>query len=249
MFEGQPGRATVDVRDDTRTITMAFDFYADANEVKKLYGIISQEVEMQFFVRSYRRKIKGRLTSATDASGIIYGRWYRITLQFICDEPYFHDMTDTESGISAIVDKLPNYNESGEWYIKLPTVASERRSRTIVVNSGDIKVYPTIKLVNNKLNADAPDEFGLILTNHTTSASIRFDYNMFPDEEIVIDLAKRKITSSESGNITNSLSDDSFLYSFYLGEGENDIEFTSLNSNDNIVVTALHNNKYIGMVI
>ena len=249
IFEGQPGRTTIDIRDAERTITLSFDFYSDEYEVKRLYNIISHPVQLCFFLRNSRRKITGRLMNATDASGIIYHCWYRIVLQFVCDDPYFHDLYDTESGISAIINNLPNANENGESYIQLPAVATERINSGVVINKGDTKVYPVIELYNHKTEEDSPEVYGLTIANQTTGAVIELEYSMAPAEKITIDLIKRKITSSLAGNITNCISDNTFLASFFLTEGENKVSFETLNSNDNIVVKMYHNNNYIGVVI
>lgn len=248
-FEEQSGRTTTGSRDVERTITLSIDFFGDVFEMERLYRILHKPVELQFFVGMKRRRISGRCVSSTDIETIIYHRWNKAVLQFVCDDPYFHDFVPIEAAISANEDRFPNVNTDGEWYIQLPAVATVRHSVATITNRGDTILYPVIHLQNNKTVNTLADEYGITLTNATTGKVITLNYDITAGEEVTIDLSKRKIYSSTNGNITNCISDDTVLSDFYLDIGDNVISVDSANISDNIFAVAEYSNNYVAVVI
>ncbi len=248
-FVSQAGKSVQNIRETERTITMSFDFFGDAHEVLKLYKIICHPFELFFSTALGRRKISAIVTQATETEKIIYNKWNKIAIQMVCYNPYFNDWYSSRLALASIADHFPNVQDADGWSVELPAVASTRESRQEIVNRGDVVLYPILYISNKSVLAALSDEHGLIITNHTTGARITLNYEIGANEEVIIDLPKRAINSSRNGNITSSISDDTVLSDFYLAVGRNDIEVTSLNISDVLVVDIEYNNNYLTVVI
>lgn len=250
VFEGQPGQTLTESRDIERTITMSFDFYGDERTVQKLYRIIYKPVTIYFYLNNgERRKIVGHCTQSTDITKIIYHKWQSIVLQFICYDPYFHNVTNTVLKIAKPVNKLPNVNEDGRWFIELPVVATEINKTVVAINSGETILYPIIKIYSNKTENDNPEAYGIVISNETTGNSITLDYNLSVNEIITVDIPQRKIDSNINGDITNYISDNTVLSAFFLDIGENNITIDNPNPDDNMYGEIEFTNNYIAVVI
>lgn len=248
-FATQPGTVTRSVRDTERTISLSLDFWGSPRTVEKLYKIIYHPVEIWFYLDYCSRKITGRLIDATDITNIIYRKWQSVILQFTCDDPYFHDLYDIKEGLATITDHFPNLEENGEWYIELPAVATSSSARNIIRNEGGTRLYPKLYIQNIGQISALSDEYGVIITNHTTGKKITLNYEITGDDIVTVDVAKRRITNSSGDNITNYISDDTVLSDFYLELGDNDISVTTLNGDDIMLVDVEYNNNYIAVVI
>lgn len=249
VFEGQPGRTETASRDTERTITLSLDFYGGVKEIQKLYKIIYRPVDIICFLGEERRKTRGRCTNATDIQNIIYHRLQSAVLQFICGDPYFHDLKNIRVPIASTKDKLPNLSEGGVWYVNLPAIATERTNDTVITNRGDTRVYPVIYIENRKTENDSPQVYGITVTNETTGKTIKLEYNIRAGEIVAIDIPHRKITGSITGNITESISDDTVLGDFFIDTGQNKISVQSLNLNDDITAEIEYTNNYVTAVI
>lgn len=248
-YVGQAGRTQTSIRDNERTITMSFNFYGDTKIVEQLYKILYNEVDIIITSGIKRQKITGQCLNATEIEKIIYHKWQKIAVQFVCNDPYFHDVDLITIPIAKRVDKFPNYqNNDGKWLIQLPAVATERIAKSIVENRGEVLIYPVIVLYNQSdVQSQADLTFEVI--NNTTGAKITFDYSMSTDEIITVDLPHRKITSSVNGDITNRISDDTVLSDFYLAVGDNEISATVNDTNTALSMTMQYSNSYGAVVI
>ncbi len=247
-FSGAPGRVTENTRDLWRTITISLDFYGGREEADRLYRIIYEPTEILCYFGNVRRRILARLINSTEITGIIYRRWQRAVLQFVCDDPYFHDFTNTVVSLSTPKDLWPN-SFSGGWEIELPSVATAISNTSVIVNRGSTRLYPTIRLFCKKPYDGDSQEFGIVLKNHTTKKEIELLYNPQNNEVITIDLESRRIVSSISGNITACISDATRLSDFYLEVGNNRLELIRKNAGDLISAEAEFTNNYITAVI
>lgn len=248
-YAGQPGQTTLSLRDMPRTITMSIDFCGDRDAVLKLYRILYGTVRLVIFSGENRRAINGNCINQYDVEQIIYRQMYKVTVQFVCDDPYFHDVSEVRFDLNRREDKLPNLQENGEWYVTLPTAATVRTNGSGVINKGIAAVYPIIEITNNTAEAAEGEQSGLIITNGTIGATIGIERDMKPSELITIDLPRRRIISSVDGSITKHISDDTVLSEFYLAPGGNDI--TVINKNEKQVISTVisFNNNYEAAVI
>ena len=249
-FEGQPGQTLTNTRVQARTITMSFDFYGNERTVTKLYRILYCPVELEFFLGDVRRRISARCSTSTDIKKIIYRKWQSITIQFKCDDPFFHDLYNARHRIAEPVNLWPNsLNDDGTWSVEIPSVATEIEKTVKVFNRGETDLYPVFRIFSNKTEDDTPAAYGFVIKNETSGISLSVDYNLKVKDMVTVDLVKRKIESSISGDITNYISDDTVLGDFKLLLGENYITVESKNANDNMYAEIEYTNNYIGAVI
>lgn len=117
----------------------------------------------------------------------------------------------------------------------LPCVFTERLSRSVVKNGGDVPVYPIFTLVC-EASVDS-----VTVQNHTNDGIITLNRSLTAGESIEIDCENGKVTSSISGNILNSITADSDF--FALDCGENDIECTATG----VTLSAQFNERFVGV--
>lgn len=248
-YAGQAGQTTLSMRDMPRTITITVDFYGDSDTVLRLYKMIYYKVDITIISGGIRRKISGICTNPQDVESIVYQRMYKTALQFVCDDPYFHDLFETKFGLSQRMDKFPNLFENGKYYITLPAVATERKNTTAVLNKSAVLVYPLIEIYNNTADSVTDTASGIIITNETTGAKITIDRDMKPNEKISVDLPNRNIKSSIDGDITMYISDDTVLSNFFLEVGNNEIKVENKNTKQETVSVIKFNNCYEAAVV
>ena len=248
-YAGQAGQKTLSMRDMPRTITITVDFYGDSDTVLRLYKMIYYKVDITIISGGIRRKISGICTNPQDAESIVYQKMYKTALQFVCDDPYFHDLSETKFDLSQRTDKFPNLFENGKYYITLPAVATERRNTTAVLNKSAVLVYPIIEIYNNTADSVTDTASGIIITNETTGAKITIDRDMKPNEKISADLPNRSIKSNIDGDITMHISDDTVLSNFFLEVGNNEIKVENKNTKQETVSVIRFNNCYEAAVV
>lgn len=244
VLEGQAGQTLNQSRDLERTITMSFDFFGDERAVRRLYKIIYDKVELDFYLSNgERRRIVGYCTRSTEVESIIYHKWHAIVLQFLCYDPYFYDFYDTVWEIAKKTDQWPNSVTDGAFEITIPSRATLCSNEASVYADGDIRAYPVIRIKKYKAGVS---ENNIALTNNTTGKSLVLNYGMAEKEGLTVNLPKRIIESSLKGDVTSCISDDTVLSDFYLLRGRNDI---SLSADEDIFAELNIKNQYMSVVI
>jgi hypothetical protein len=166
-----------------------------------------------------RRKINCRCVEIEEGEKV-NRNLTKISAQFVCDNPFFTDFYENEVAIAkrANATSLTNGN------FTLPLVFTSFTTEATVELYGDLNIYPQIEIKNNGGNQNA----GLILIeNLTTDKFIAINYAIKKDEIILFDLANRKITSDQSGNIIKNITDDTILSDFKLEKGVNQIKVST----------------------
>lgn len=247
-FPSQSGYTVQKVRDTERVITMSFDFYGEPYQTERLYKILYRPLDI-YFNRGdgVRRKISAYMSETCEIENIIFHRWQKITLQFVCPSPYFTDENETVKNIGGFEDKFPNAYEGSEWKISLPAVATARTTRRSILNNGDVIVYPVFEVKNYGGNSQSTSHT-VTIKNHTTGKYIVVTVRIFSSTTVIIDVPKRKITANGTV-ITDSLSNSSVLSEMYLAIGENDIEIWSNDANDIIGMDIKYKNNYAAVII
>lgn len=248
-YSGQAGQTTLSMRDMPRAITITMDFYGSQDEILKLYRMIYHNVDIIILSGNIRRKITGLCINQSDIESIIYHKMCKAAFQFVCDDPYFHDITETKVVLNRRTDKLPNLYENSKYYVNLPTIATERTNAAGVINNGAANVYPIIEIYNNTPDVVSDTETGLIISSNVIESKITIDRDMKPSEKITIDLPNRKIISNVDGNIINDISDDTKLSDFFLIPGNNYITVKNKNSQQDTMTIIRFNNNYEAAVI
>lgn len=156
-------------------------------------------------------------------------------LQFVADNPYFHDCREQKVVISHRVDKLA-------LPFTLPAVFSTRVSEADLVVSGDAASEPVICLVGaDPENTDYADN-SVTIQNTVTGNFVKLNYKISCGEQVVIDIPNRTITSNMQENMFRYLSDDSFLNQFVLQSGANHVVCTT---NVRVNAYCVYQNNYL----
>jgi len=194
-----------------------------------------------------------KVVCGADEAGVLYGL---ITLADLLHKEGSEiflakcEIFEINIAIFSRADQFPNISENGNWYVELPAIATVRTIRANVINNGEIDVYPIIHIYNTANQVALMSGFsGVIITNETTGAKIELDYSPSDGEEIIIDLALRRITSNLAGNIINYISDDTVLSDFILKTGENIISCENLSGLTSLSAIVEYTNNYAMAVV
>lgn len=248
VFPSQAGHTVKKFRDSERTVTMSFDFYGEPHIAERLYKILYHPLYICINRGDgVRRKIYAYISGECEIESIIFRKWQKIALQFICPNPYFNDGTNLTKNIGGHIDRLPNAYEGSEWKISLPCIATERTTRRIIYNNGDVLVYPVFTIKNHGSNSQSASHT-VTVKNHTTEKSITVTVMISSSDTVIIDVPKRKITKN-GAVITNCLSDTSVLSEMYLAVGENDLEILTNDANDIIGMDIEYTNNYAAVTL
>ena len=215
-YAGVAGQELSETQVLPRTITIGVDIERNClSEISRAAGVLSHDGELVICHKTKQRKIFVRCVSfvkqeRNDAIN-------RAVVQFVADNPYF---TDSDMKCDTVATRTKNLTSD----FTLPKKFSERKSKNILVVSGDERSDPEIYISCLSDGFAVGQENYVEIINHTTKKSIRLDYELSCNEEIVIDIENRKITSSLGKNMYVHLSADSFLSDFYLEPGANEIE-------------------------
>lgn len=245
-YEGQPGQITLSETDGFRTITLSFDFAGDKFAAESLYKILYMPVEISFISGSVRRKTTGRVSDMSDLQQVILGQMWTAAIQFTCDSPYFEDLADTSVDVFGRENHLPNDYVDTEPKIQLPVVATTRFTEKNIRNSGDIDLYPIITIVNNGTAASG----NIVITNMTTSQTLKINRATPIGGKVIIDVANRKIYDGDGQNLLGYLDNDTLLKNFKLVQGENNMVVSeSTSTNAQLQCTVTFKNTFLTAVI
>ena len=260
-YEGFDGAFPTDEKYLSRAITFNFDLqsYDLARETRRILKILSKQGTLQFLFGNTERSIS--VTQKPTVSD--FERTHAIrgfTVQFICDYPFFTDLTPTKE-ICYGAEKRINGNQN----LTEPFIWTAITTKAPIHNNGDFKVFPKFYILNTgTADADATEGIGYEIMK------VRLDYDLSADtlpeekdiiskfylpittkvgEEITInfdarDENNRYCISSVQGDILNKRSDDSTL-DFFLDIGENKIVVKNYNSNEQIICYVEYDNRYL----
>lgn len=242
-YAGQSGQVLLSEKDAARVITLSFDVSAVGGhlreELSRMMRILYHAGRLTVVSGNRRRVIGCRCTAFEEPER--HGRELAaLVVQFTCDMPYFTDEVPQSVNLFLRSDKVRSS-------FTLPCVFTERTNRLLVTNRGDVCAEPVFMVHHAAQDeASALDEaIGLELINHTTGQRILVEHGTVPDETVTIDIAERQITSDIDGDITHTLSQDSYLSDFWLDVGVNDVEAVNYNTAARIGVVMRYDNRYV----
>ena len=246
-YAGQPGQFLLSEKDLPRTITLSGDVTAPAmvhQELSRMIRILYHPGRLTIASGSRIRSINCRCTAFDDPE--YHGRNIAsLVLQFTCDNPYFTDEKLRRVDLFYRKDLVQSS-------FTLPCIFTERIHRLEVINAGDVQSEPIIKVYNDYQKSGVSlfsKDYGVEIINHTKGQKILLEREIISGETITIDIPNRRITSDVAGDITASISLNSFLSDFWLAVGKNDIEVVNYSTGENIGVVMTYDNQYIEAVI
>ncbi|MBO5454738.1 MAG: phage tail family protein [Clostridia bacterium] len=217
-YYGADGKTTLNSFFSSRIITLSADIYnCNKTLMRRTSKILFNEGTLTVTEGHIKKMISYKPLKLD--FGERHGLIQSFAFQIECDNPYFYDVFNTTR---AIYTRKNNITSP----FTLPTVFSTRVSETVIVNNGDVKVYPTV-VISPASSSDASGTY--TISNLTTGASIMFSLTCQSGEKITADFAKRTITSSLKGSIANSLKKGN-MSDFFLSKGENIITCTCSNT-------------------
>lgn len=238
-YAGMPGHETVNCRAEPRTITISADIPGSRRYLKKyaqLMTILDDECTIEISDGTMRRKINGRCCEFVQ--GELYGEYRTYVIQFICDYPYFTDLSQTETNIYRRIDMID------DGFI-LPGVLTKR------ISEGDIGYLgstPTAPIFEIEVISAAADMEEILIENTIHGEFIRIYCDTDINKKITVDLENGRITDSAGNDLMGCISDDSFLDEFHLHPGSNCIKVTNSGSDTAMRVTCRYTNKYLEAV-
>lgn len=241
-YLGQAGQELLSEKDLARTITLSCDLQSEnvRRELSRIMKILYRAGTITLSAGKRRRMIACRC-SEFDEPDYCGRNIAKFALQFTCDNPYF---TDCEEQTASVLNREKLLYGS----FTFPCMFSKRTSRMTLINSGDVEAEPVIMLYNTATKSALGEDYGIEIVNHTTGQSILIERATTNGEVITVDVPNRSITSSLSGDITHSLSQDSYLSNFIFAVGTNDIEAVNYNEGEEISVVFHWKNQYLEAV-
>ncbi|WP_249311514.1 phage distal tail protein [Congzhengia minquanensis] len=234
-FAGVAGQELSSVSVLARTITMNVDIDCRFPQISmsRAACILNADGVLTIHHGTKHRAISCRCTSFTKTEK--KAAFFEATLQFVADNPYFHDCEEKRVVISRKNDKLT-------FPFHLPVTFSERVNSTDLVVSGEEASEPVIYIFGDDPENTDYDDNSITIVNKTANAFLKLNYKISYGEQIKIDIPNREITSNLRERMFQYLSDDSFFSSFVLLSGANEIE---CRTNVRINAYILFQNNYL----
>lgn len=241
VFAGYDGQETVTSRALPRCITLSAEICGKdiSAQLHRTLRVLSAPGYLYLGDKEARWRIFCNQTKIPDPVRVLKGKISTFAVQFVCDNPFFEDATETNA---ALYKRTKELSAS----FTLPGVLGTTKTGAELFNKGDIPAEPIIRIIC-PVALDSAES--VVISNLTTGKKLQFSCTPGEDEKIVIDIPNRKIYGSISGNMLGFLSDDSFLGDFVLAPGENVISAVVGNITSGFTVECTCNNLYCEAVI
>ena len=249
------GQRTLSSHFVPRTISMSFDISGEdtSSLTAKLYKVLSKEGTLYTYFNTSCRRIAVNQVKI-DSFSQNSSRSRSFVAQFICDNPYFFDTHSVSMPCYETVKNIRYNTASGKWNLGTPTIWGAKNNNLLLVNTGDIKAYPTFK-IHSFGSSDNNNGIELLRVNPNSSGEIiqRFclNYALTDGETLTIsfdprsDLGRRYLKSSLGVNLLSFRSENSSLSDFYLEPGENRIILNNLSTGNILSASLTYENQYI----
>ena len=163
------------------------------------------------------------------------GVFVPFTLQLMCDDPCFTDVSENRETVYERVKLLRDK-------LYFPQMFSSRTTKVTLYNNGAFPLNPVI-LITASIGATC--EKGITIFNETTGAKLFLSCELLSGETITVDCDKRKITGSKQGNLITKLSKNTPLSGFLLEAGKNTVSVAAEDETAPLHVEVLYQNKYL----
>ena len=217
-----------------RVITISGDVRdATGKNIARATHIISKPGAMTIISSGQSKKIFVR--SISFETNRRKGTYIPFVLQLMAENPYFQDANETRTTVSKREGVLSSP-------FVLPCELSVRKTEAMVVNSGDVSIEPVFILTTPE-GVVCPE--GIVIENLNTGTKIKLNTDIAPDEQIMVDVKNRRITSSSRGNIISCIDDDTSLSEFLLETGVSNVKISAWNAEGKIYAECIYNNNYL----
>ncbi len=249
------GQVTVSSHFAPRTITISFDIVGGniSQKTAEIYRILSQNGTLYTFFDNSQRRIEVNQISVD--SFIRHGSRFRsFAVQFICDNPYFSDHSPIYESCYETLGNIVYDEESESWNLDGPSVWGTHSNDKLLINSGDIKSYPTFTICSSGSAADS-NGFEILRVNPYNSSEViqkfSLNYPLSDGETVTVCFDSRSngnirsVTNNLGQNLLSYRSEDSSLSDFWIEPGANRIILNNLSSGNSISASISYENQYI----
>lgn len=233
-FAGKPGQKTLSSVAQARTIVISGDITGGRKTVEHMLRVLDEPGRLVVEFGDKKRQIYCNQVDFSD--GVRHGGYTSFVLTLIADGVYFTDVQPTEMAVFKREDLLCDD-------IVFPCLFTRKNTDATVENLGEVNVEPVIYIYNFNDNGDA-GAGRIVIENITTGQKIQLETGMEENETITVDIANRRVTSTGRGNITNLISDDTFLNRFWLCPGINILKAHHDNIGEEISVVCSYYSNY-----
>ena len=212
-YPNQAGQAFLSQTALPRVITIAGTVNGFQHELTRMVKILHRPGSLYLTFCNKRRKINCVCTDFPDVQRFFQSGINSFALQFTCDNPFF---TSFEPVSLPLYERANTPLANGKF--TPPWIFTATTSTQTFFVAGDEPAEPRITVRSNMTGTA-----NLSFTNATSGAFIRLTTPVADDDIILVDIYNRRIWKNGTEDITNDISDDTFLYSFVLQPGENEI--------------------------
>jgi len=233
-MSGREGRAVSALQSLERTITLKGDIAVKNSEqvLARVSRILSCEGKLKIVKNTKQRMITARCTAFVTERE--QGGIRPFVMQFVCDDPFFTDLTAKERDISTVEKLL-----YGSFTLSDGIYLSIGYADAILTNSGVKAAEPVITIGCHK------DIQGSVITitNRTTGQELRLNLALKAGESLVVDIPQRRILADNIQRF-DILSEDSFLSEFHLLPGNNQLTIATDHNSDRLTARVSYYNRY-----
>ncbi len=242
-YTGRAGQSLISSSFDARTVTLGLDLLLTGSEAQKYENEMLAAAAEDGVLQIGGREIGCSVVSLTPAQ-ICKGNYPRYAIQFICDYPYFRDITPVTADLFKRVSNIKST-------FSFPLVVSTLENSSVIVNDGVTAAEPIISIrlgesaVAFPLDAGSTQEM-FKLTNQTTGAVIELDLSGFSSGSFTVDIPNRRIYSPDA-ELTDLLADNIFMCDFTLSPGENRITAVWGDGTTPVYASVSFRREYLGV--
>lgn len=231
-FAGLDGQYCLGESLGARVITIKGDTKSDEKTLRKVIRILGEDGQLKVYTDTGKRCIDVVCTSfELNARGRVYKE---LVVQFTADYPFFTD----ENWRTVNLFRRTKLIKSP---FELPMIFSRRNSESEIYNVGDTKTEPILEIT---AAAGTSAENGAVVIENTDSGAVlTILHNMSKNECVTVNIPERTVVSDMCGDISSSLSNDSFLSDLTLERGKNAVRVTD-KSGAQISVVCRYKNRY-----
>lgn len=241
VYSAEAGQRTIGEQRSSRVVTIGGDVCCGSLPVSARIAAAVKVLDKPGWLTVLHAGVCRRIRARCAAfeQGQRRGPYRTFRIQFCCDCPFFEATEPCETALFERKNKIKTT-------FCFPCVMSERTSKGIVVNGGDVEAEPVIEIYFGE-NAQFDEAVDITLYNHSVKEKLTLSYLPEAGELITIDIAQRRIFNNKGENLISILTDDSYMSLFTLAEGANNLEVVCGNSIDFSIVCRF-TNRYLEAV-
>lgn len=241
-YIGQDGTDVLGANYEPRYVTLQGHIMARSTAEhfalrQKLISLCDGKTERDLIYFEGLHHYKAKAIAAVPVFSGRQGFCLPFTIKFTIPSFFWTDKDETERSIVNYIPLISTFNFD-------PLFEFSQTVTQATISNSDV---PTPFIIEVKGRGGTPsDTYGITITNETTGEVIKIERDIADGELITIDTENATATSSVSGDIITSISDDSII-DMMLASGNNVIKAENLNVNNDVSVVIKYRNRFVGV--